>query len=342
MGSTGTERSLGSGLIPQWMKNKVDVKMDLDEHAFSPPSIDDSFFFIRYKREDDNTTSTTNSNMANITTRTSAIKLSAASGSDNGYRPITELIKQENIVPIDKKVPKFNKHTVPCQQYLAQTQQIGVTPDIPKSKQSTPGVVRVKSAGTDDGFKGEGAACGTSIIQVASQMVSGKSLRGFHQTSLDGECPSNNVHPDSPPQTSSSIPQGFDPFARRGSKSLPTTPLTSPNSSPKSRRKLHNRYFTGAFVDNVERYQGSWILSGLLGTREVLSRSANTISEEECTSTSQIDTFSKSTSKVEVNNVNMEAPDTPPESITDTKKSQVFRPKPSELREMNFWSPTSM
>lgn len=213
--------------------------------------------------------------------------------------------------------------------------------DIPKSKQNTPGVVRVKSAGTDDGFKGEGAACGTSIIQVANQMVSGKSLRGFHQASLDGECPSNNVHSDSPP---SSIPQGFDPFARRGSKSLPTTPLTSPNSSPKSRRKLHNRYFTGAFVDNVERYQGSWILSGLLGTREVLSRSANTISEEEVTTSSQIDTFSKSTSKVDVNNVNMEAPETPPESITqtDTIKSQVFRPKPSELREMNFWSPTSM
>lgn len=37
-----------------------------------------------------------------------------------------------------------------------------------------------KSFGTDDGFKGAGAACGSSIVKVARQMVSGKSLnRGF-------------------------------------------------------------------------------------------------------------------------------------------------------------------
>lgn len=37
-----------------------------------------------------------------------------------------------------------------------------------------------KSFGTDDGFKGAGAACGSSIIKVAHQMVSAKSLnRGF-------------------------------------------------------------------------------------------------------------------------------------------------------------------
>lgn len=37
-----------------------------------------------------------------------------------------------------------------------------------------------KPFGTDDGFDGEGAACGTSIVKVARQMVSGKSLaRGY-------------------------------------------------------------------------------------------------------------------------------------------------------------------
>lgn len=37
-----------------------------------------------------------------------------------------------------------------------------------------------KPFGTDDGFKGAGAACGSSIVKVARQMVSGKSLnRGF-------------------------------------------------------------------------------------------------------------------------------------------------------------------
>lgn len=37
-----------------------------------------------------------------------------------------------------------------------------------------------KPFGTDDGFKGPGAACGSSIVKVAQQMVSAKSLgRGF-------------------------------------------------------------------------------------------------------------------------------------------------------------------
>lgn len=37
-----------------------------------------------------------------------------------------------------------------------------------------------KPFGTDDGFQGAGAACGSSIVKVARQMVSGKSInRGF-------------------------------------------------------------------------------------------------------------------------------------------------------------------
>lgn len=37
-----------------------------------------------------------------------------------------------------------------------------------------------KPFGTDDGFKGAGAACGSSIVKVAHQMVTAKSFgRGF-------------------------------------------------------------------------------------------------------------------------------------------------------------------
>lgn len=37
-----------------------------------------------------------------------------------------------------------------------------------------------KPFGTDDGFKGAGAACGSSIVKVAHQMVNAKALnRGF-------------------------------------------------------------------------------------------------------------------------------------------------------------------
>lgn len=34
---------------------------------------------------------------------------------------------------------------------------------------ANPGSSKPKPAGTDDGFKGEGAACGTSIVKVGSQ-----------------------------------------------------------------------------------------------------------------------------------------------------------------------------
>lgn len=155
-------------------------------------------------------------------------------------------------------------------------------------------------------------------------MVSSKSrlLNPTNQTkSHEAPCETaNNVHSDS---------HQFDPFQRRGSKSLPTTPLQSPSSSPKSRKKLQNRYFTGAFVDqkNLDKFQGSWILAGLLGTRETLSASTSTIAEEEILSiTDSVDMLA----------------DVATSSKEKQPKPQVFRPKPSELREMNFWSPTSM
>lgn len=148
-------------------------------------------------------------------------------------------------------------------------------------------------------------------------MVSGKGLRGFGITTADEN--DNN--------STSECPKGFDPALRRGSKSLPSSPLTSPNTSPKSKRRLQNKYFTGAFIDNTttttDKYQGSWILSNLLGKRS-LSQSVGMIAEE---------------SKEEL----MQGVS---ESSLDSNKSlskrQVFKPKPSEFREMNFWSPTSM
>lgn len=45
------DRSLNSGIsLPQWMKGKIDNRFDFDEAAFSPPSYDDSFFYIKYSK----------------------------------------------------------------------------------------------------------------------------------------------------------------------------------------------------------------------------------------------------------------------------------------------------
>lgn len=108
---------------------------------------------------------------------------------------------------------------------------------------------------------------------------------------------------------------------RRGSKSLPA----SPSSSPKSMRKAHaNPFFTGHFGANAstgENNQKGWFLSGLLG-----------IQRDSAVSTQSV-----------VSNISEEAEEAleipaPPSN----KQQKPLQAKPSELREMNFWSPTSM
>lgn len=193
------------------------------------------------------------------------------------FTPITDLLERTRLGDYTQN------HTKPCQQYIngATYQPKPIKPN--------------KSNGVDDGFKGEGAACGSSVVRVAHQMVV---ARGFNPSTI----PEDDI-PATPPV-------GWDPSRRRGSKSAPSSPVTQ-------RRMNSNKYFTGAFTDGtVDKYHGSWILQGLLGKRENLSKSVSTLTEE--------DGF---------------------EELNEKKKTtsgQIFRAKPSELREMNFWSPTSM
>lgn len=91
----------------------------------------------------------------------------------------------------------------------------------------------IKSAGTDDGFSGIGAACGQSVVAVAHQMInSGKlTVRRPPMISEDDEV---------------AVPPPAHILARRrGSKSLPTSPQTS----PKALRK--NPYFTNIMLGKV-------------------------------------------------------------------------------------------
>lgn len=98
---------------------------------------------------------------------------------------------------------------------------------------------------------------------------------------------------------------------RRNSKSLPASPLSSPPGSPRSIRK--NPYFTAPFQeDSSDKHGSSWILSNLFSHRAD--------SQEELLSDKEYKRLPKPSSS---NNL-------------------CIKPKPSELREMNFWSPTSM
>ncbi|CAG9773005.1 unnamed protein product [Ceutorhynchus assimilis] len=162
--------------------------------------------------------------------------------------------------------------------------------------------VKPRPRGTDDGFKSEASQVGRSILSVANQIVSGKAL------------PENTPEPAAECEE---LLAKFDPYRRRGSRSLPASPLASPTS-----RRRTNKYFTGPYVE-TDKSKG-WILSSLLAKREI-SQSMNFIGEEKKEEMEHI------ASAISVDDV-----------TTNKSKSQIFMAKPSELREMNFWSPTSM
>ena len=268
--ATDENRSLSQGIhIPQWMKSKItERKLDMESSTFSPTELDDSFFYIRYPR----------------------------ASSEPVQSVVTTKTQMPSTAPADPmKKPDFSKHTLPCQKFLVETAGQLLT----HNNQHSNSVL--KSNGTDDGFKGEAAACGSSVIKVAHQMVSGKMIR----IEEDPECP-----------------KGFNPMMRRGSKSLPSSPLVSPNSSPKSKRRM-NKYFTGAFAEEGDKNKG-WILSSLLGKRAI-SQSVGMIAEETDVG------MQSASSDASIDII----------PVQKTKK-QILRPKASELREMNFWSPTSM
>lgn len=115
-------------------------------------------------------------------------------------------------------------------------------------------------------------------------------------------------------------------MVRRGSKSLPASPL----GSPKTMRRSQNPYFTGTFaiVNQTAQNNGGetrgWLLSSLLGMqRETMS----------------------STTSVASSHISEEGEDAhsmQAKGAAAAAASKFVKAKPSELREMNFWTPTSM
>ncbi|XP_075223622.1 uncharacterized protein LOC142325584 isoform X2 [Lycorma delicatula] len=278
MDSTESERSLSGISLPQWMKSKIADRYDLDQSTFSPPTEDDSFFYIRYPKSN--------------SVDPQSIKSSASTVDPPNYRSINEVLQN---------------HTVPCQQFIPQAK---TTPhELGLRKITDPPLGRIKSTGTDDGFKGEGAACGHSVVAVAHQMISGK-LNSYRAYSDD-----ENTAVDTVFNRSIMLRQ------RRNSKSLPA----SPRSSPKPLRR--NPYFTNILFGSTDALENgndssgrsSW-LSNILGVRD-----------------SQEDLYANVDEHHRFSD--QEEPESPP---LQPKVGQTFKAKPSELREMNFWSPTSM
>lgn len=357
MGSSrGQDRSLDTGtFLPQWLKGRGDARYDFDQSSFSPPSHDDSFLCIRYSSK-------------SATERTSD---SAGSvGGQDGYRPISHLLSENKIsnstightnVPSsssfssssssgssDIKNIDFSKHPLPCQPFVPAAEG-------KDSKSSSVGFSSrlkvAKSQGTDDGFHSEPALCGKSIVHVANRMMSGKLVK------IDSSNESRDSYKNSGSMEQQQQ-QNDEQFLKKGSKSLPVTPIASPistpDTSPKSRRRVNaNRYFTAPFVPDREKYQTGWLLSSILGqSRELAMGTSHKIPEADEDDDEPIDMLpakflnrKKSISSQNLSYIGKN--DEQDKNNEETKKEtavykNVLRAKPSELREMNFWSPTSM
>ncbi|XP_049952154.1 uncharacterized protein LOC126463931 [Schistocerca serialis cubense] len=304
MGSTDSERSISSGIsIPQWMKSKIGDRYDIEE-TFSPPTHDDTFFYIRYPKSKP-----------------------VAQPENDSYRPISEVLEEKPLKQRD-----FSKHTQPCKEFIPEANGKENTSSLVGGATQMQSRVN-KSQGTDDGYVGEAAACGKSVVQVAQQMIAGNrlTLRGAEQA-----MPPKERH-------------------RRNSKSLPTSPLGSPSVSPKLQRKKQgepqNRYFTGVFGVPTQ-YPGSWILSGVLGQRDIAALQTNiqeTASQKSSLDDGKQSDVRRNKSSSSLVRTSTEGSRDEDQSSSDgesspglVKKEMFFRAKPSELREMNFLSPTSM
>ncbi|XP_076651630.1 uncharacterized protein LOC143358397 isoform X1 [Halictus rubicundus] len=322
MDSTRPEdRSLGSGLsLPQWMKGRIDNRFDFDDSTFSPPSHDDNFFYIRYPKAQNE-----------LPVSQEFRPIDKVFGEQNIGSSASNAKVEQQLVPESRRSNQeidFSKHPLPCQPFVPNS-AVHKGNEIKQNSKVLPiGKAIAKSQGVDDGFHSEPALCGKSIVLVANQIMSNKFNKTFAAEQAESQ-------------------------PKKGSKSLPATPLASPagspDSSPKPRRRTpSNRYFTGPFFPDREKYQGGWILASILGqSREIVTPK---IDEED---ESSIDASSSSpqpppsrllSRKKSISSQNLTYVGTDEKSTAEKSAiySNVFQAKPSELREMNFWSPTSM
>ncbi|KAI8421701.1 hypothetical protein MSG28_009687 [Choristoneura fumiferana] len=221
--------------------------------------------------------------------------------------------------PTPPSLKDWSKHTKSCQNVLINTAANPVSP---------------KVVGTDDEIIGEGAACGNSVVKVANQMISAtRAPRGFTVAS---------------PEEDATAPDAahYNLMARRGSKSLPVSPAHSPPGSPNSRRRRNgNRYFTSPFEQSEDASNRSWLTMALLGFKKDLTTSTSTLTEEDTLDARLHGSLAESVESLgphPKSRDNRVPVNTASPAPATSKPLTSFRPKPSELREMNFWTPTSM
>lgn len=183
-----------------------------------------------------------------------------------------------------------------------------------------------KGKGTDDGFKD--AVCGNTLVKQVEKMMINNQFVKADINDID----------DEPFQISSIEEQReLDQYrhlrgGRRGSRSLP--------ASPKLERRGFfnpNPYFTITKEEDRKRGDISFLTSllGITARKELSSSQLSVASDVTATQTKQNpQTFTT--------NANEAIPVESKPSGSSSSSWFTARPKPSELREMNFLSPTSM
>lgn len=315
MGSSRPDdRSLGNGIsFPQWMRGKVDSRFDFDESSFSPPT-DDNFFHIKYPTTSSTSAQSKQSGFHSINQVLNEQKTTTTTTADN-----LKNLTSESSIKDNKKIDT-TKLPLPCQAFVKDANKTGYL---------------YEAKGTDDGFHSEPARCGKSIVTVANRIMQ-----------------SSNVFKKTDENKTNENMDKINNLQQKVSKSLPVTPIASPTStpegSPKSRRRVNgNRYFTGSFIP--EKYQGGWLLTKILSnSREIIG---NKIDEGDEAASEVIphralarkkSISSQNLSYLGKDDLSTDKPIKITGTSTSTPQTVTLQVEPSELREMNFWSPTSM
>lgn len=234
---------------------------------------------------------------------------------------------------LEVKEQAFNNHTDSCKQFIPKIQD---TVQVQKPKITKP-------MGVDDGFKGDAAACGASVVEVAHQMLAAKN-QSTKLTRVDTE---GNL-----------VPNTSYLRTRRNSRSLPVSPMTSPGSSPLSRRKnnpsssIGVNYLTadniGGSNDAIDKKWGSsWILSSLFALKERKEPEKDGVNDMNVVAADSHPgkvvkhqpASSDATTKDSFNMTFDIKPLTPP--TNPPNKGSVFKSKP-HLRDLNLLTPSSM
>lgn len=332
MGSSRpTDRSIGEAtFLPQWMKGKLDTRFDYTDSTFSPPA-DDNFFYIRYPRQEDTSTSSTSNNSEGL----KSINKFFGNKIELDESTSTELLSDQNTSANYKNTQfvDFNKHLT-LNQFTLFTTNEGNRPKIIVAN-----TLKSKQQIDDELSNGKITENSRSIVHVANQIMSskfGKSNSSDYSSSTSTQQKTN--------ESTLQINQ-----QKKGSKSLPVTPITSPNSTPDSSPKLRrraNRFFAGAFVPDSDRGKNGWILSSILGqSRELIT--PKIAEEDEQQQIEQIPQRALSRKK-SISSQNLtyfnkdEKADSGKQISQGSAHINLLQAKPSEFREMNFWSPTSM